>query len=106
MSEERDYFNEYMQTVHGTPEPIVRGILLFFQSRFTAEKMDLLVTEIAQQVHCTLENTIAILHSHEVDDEIQRQIMALLNKKFKEAIEKKELTAKKLDFIRQVKKKH
>ncbi|MHA1441348.1 MAG: hypothetical protein ACTSPK_05685, partial [Candidatus Heimdallarchaeota archaeon] len=80
--------------------------LLFFQSRFTAEKMAELVTEIAQQEQCTLENTITILHSHEVDDEIQRQIIALMNKKFKEAIEKKELTSKKLEFIRSVKKKH
>ncbi|MHA1187504.1 MAG: hypothetical protein ACTSSK_11635, partial [Candidatus Heimdallarchaeota archaeon] len=80
--------------------------LLFFQSRFTAEKMAELVTEIAQQEQCTLENTITILHSHSVDDEIQRQIIALMNKKFKEAIEKKELTSKKLEFIRSVKKKH
>jgi len=106
MSEDQDYFNAYMRTVLGTPEPIVKGVLLFFQSRFTAEKMAELVTEIAQQEHCSLENTITILHSHSVDDEIQRQIIALMNKKFKEAIEKKEATAKKLDFIRSVKKKH
>jgi hypothetical protein len=95
-----------MQKAQGTPEPIVKGVLLFFQSRFSAEKMDTLMTEISQQDHYSLENTVTILHSHGVDDEIQRQIIALMNKKFKEAIEKKELTAKKLDFIRSVKKKH
>lgn len=106
MSEDQDYFNVYMKTAQGTPEPIIKGVLLFFQSRFTAEKMDELMTEISNQDHYSLENTVAILHTYNVEDEIQRQIIALMNKKFKEAIEKKELTAKKLDFIRSVKKKH
>ncbi|MHA1124564.1 MAG: hypothetical protein ACTSO7_08090 [Candidatus Heimdallarchaeota archaeon] len=106
MSEDPDYFNKYMQTALGTPEPIIKGVLLFFQSRFTAAKMDELMSEISQQEKYTLDNTVTILHSYGVDDEIQRQIIALMNKKFKEAIEKKELTAKKLDFIRSVKKKH
>jgi hypothetical protein len=95
-----------MKTATGTPEPIIKGVLLFFQSRFTAEKMDQIMTDISQQPNYSLKNTSEILHSHSVDDEIQRQIIALMNKKFKEAIEKKELTSKKLDFIRSVKKKH
>ncbi|MCF2144328.1 MAG: hypothetical protein K9W42_11565 [Candidatus Heimdallarchaeota archaeon] len=106
MATETDYFKEYMQTASGEPTLIVRGVLLFFKSLFSNEELDNLEKSISNQKTYTLENTKKILDENNVDEETARQIIALLNKKFKEAIEKKELTTKKLDFIRSIKKKH
>ncbi|TFG01740.1 MAG: hypothetical protein EU542_06465 [Promethearchaeota archaeon] len=106
--DDHDYMKDYMATVEGTPDPIVQGVLLFFKNQFTNERLDSLRTEISnqQETGYSLENTEKILDKYELDDETSRQIIALLNKKFKEAIEKKELTSKKLAFIRSIKKKH
>jgi hypothetical protein len=107
MSEESDYFNLYMQTVSGTPEPIIRGVLLFFKSVFSNEELANMEREISQQDAYSLSSTSKILRgNYGVEQEIVRQILQLMNKKFKEAIEKQEITSRKLDFIRNVKKKH
>jgi len=106
MATETDYFNEYMKTASGEPTLIVRGVLLFFKSTFSNEELENLEKSISSQPEFTLARTKKILDANGVDEEIGRQILALLNKKFKEAIEKKELTTKKLDFIRSIKKKH
>jgi hypothetical protein len=106
MATENDYFRDYMQTAAGEPTLIVRGVLLFFKSTFSNEKLEKLEHDISYQENYTLESTQKVLDSHKVEDEIARQIIMLLNKKFKEAIEKKEMTSKKLDFIRSIKKKH
>jgi uncharacterized phage-like protein YoqJ len=105
-AKEKDFMAEYMKTAQGTPEPIVQGVLLFFKSRFSNEELDSIRTDISQQKDYSLENTHKILEKYDVEDETARQIVVLLNKKFKEAIEKKAMTSKKLDFIRSVKKKH
>jgi len=107
MSEENDYFHKYMQTVSGTPEPIIRGVLLFFKSVFSNEELSGMERDISHQEAYSLDNTQKILNTkYGVGEETIRQILQLMNKKFKEAIEKKELTSRKLDFIRNVKKKH
>jgi hypothetical protein len=106
MATENDYFQEYMKTAAGEPTLIVRGVLLFFKSTFTNEEMEQLENDISYQENYSLVNTQKVLDSHSVEDEISRQIIQLLNKKFKEAIEKKAMTSKKLDFIRSIKKKH
>lgn len=95
-----------METSAGEPILIVRGVLLFFKSTFSNEKLEELEQDISYQDNFSLENTQKVLDSHKVEDEIARQIIMLLNKKFKEAIEKKAMTSKKLDFIRSIKKKH
>ena len=105
-TQDNDYFNEYMQTAQGLPIPIVRGVLIFFKSTFSNEELETLEREISQLEDATLENTQKILKTYNVGEEITRQILVLLNKKFKEAIEKKAITSQKLDFIRSVKKKH
>jgi len=107
MTEENDYFHKYMQTVSGTPEPIIRGVLLFFKSVFSNEELANMEREISHQEAYSLDNTQKILSTnYGVGEETIRQILQLMNKKFKEAIEKKEITSRKLDFIRNVKKKH
>ncbi|NHJ48395.1 MAG: hypothetical protein FK733_11480 [Asgard group archaeon] len=106
MATENDYFRDYMETSAGEPILIVRGVLLFFKSTFSNEKLEELEQDISYQDNFSLENTQKVLDSHKVEDEIARQIIMLLNKKFKEAIEKKAMTSKKLDFIRSIKKKH
>ncbi|MHA1121840.1 MAG: hypothetical protein ACTSPC_03425 [Candidatus Heimdallarchaeota archaeon] len=107
MSEENDYFHKYMQTVSGTPEPIIRGVLLFFKSVFSNEELSGMERDISHQEAYSLDNTQKILNTkYGVGEETIRQILQLMNKKFKEAIEKKEITSRKLDFIRNVKKKH
>ena len=107
MSEENDYFHNYMQTVLGTPEPIIRGVLLFFKSVFSNEELASMERDISHQEAYSLDSTQKILsNKYDVGEETTRQILQLMNKKFKEAIEKKELTSRKLDFIRNVKKKH
>lgn len=105
-TQETDYFHNYMKTATGTPEPIIRGVLLFFKSTFTNEMLDTLEKQISQQEAYSLESTEKILNNHDVEKETTRQILQLMNKKFKEAIEKKAITSQKLDFIRSVKKKH
>lgn len=104
--EDTDYFTKYMEMVEGTPDPIVRGVLLFFKTIFSNEELTKLEKDISNQEEYSLENTEKILDEYDVADEVHRQIILLLNKKFKEACEKKELTHKKLDFIRSIKKKH
>ncbi|NHJ83888.1 MAG: hypothetical protein FK734_00415 [Asgard group archaeon] len=106
MSEQADYFSKYMEKAAGTPEPIVRGVLLFFKSTFTNEQLEYFEKSISNLDVYSLANTQKFLKANDVGDEISRQIIQLLNKKFKEAIEKKAITEKKLDFIRSVKKKH
>ncbi|NPE06673.1 MAG: hypothetical protein GNW80_00185 [Asgard group archaeon] len=107
MTEESDYFHLYMNTVSGTPEPIIRGVLLFFKSIFSNEELSSMERDISHQDAYSLVSTQKILSSqYGVGDETIRQILQLMNKKFKEAIEKKEITSRKLDFIRNVKKKH
>jgi len=107
MSEEQDYFNKYMQQVSGTPEPIIRGVLLFFKSVFSNEELANMERDISHQESYSLDSTSKILSgTYGVGQETVRQILQLMNKKFKEAIEKKESTSRKLDFIRNVKKKH
>ena len=107
MTEESDYFHLYMQTVSGTPEPIIRGVLLFFKSVFSNEELAGMEREISHQDAYSLDSTSKILSgNYGVGEETIRQILQLMNKKFKEAIEKKESTSRKLDFIRNVKKKH
>jgi len=107
MSEENDYFHNYMQTVTGTPEPIIRGVLLFFKSVFSNEELAGMERDISHQDAYSLDSTKKILsNQYGVSEETIRQILQLMNKKFKEAIEKKESTSRKLDFIRNVKKKH
>ncbi len=106
MAEEVDYFKEYMTEAAGEPTLIVRGVLLFFKSSFSNEDLDALEQDISYQDSYNLETTQEVLLNHNVPDEISRQILALLNKKFKEALEKKEMTEKKLEFIRTIKKKH
>ena len=106
MATENDYFQEYMKTAAGEPTLIVRGVLLFFRSTFSNEEMEKLEHEISYQENYSLLSTQKVLDNNKVEDEIGRQILQLLNKKFKEAIEKKAMTNKKLDFIRSIKKKH
>ncbi|NHK31917.1 MAG: hypothetical protein FK730_11235 [Asgard group archaeon] len=106
MTTENDYFQKYMKTAAGEPTLIVRGVLLFFKSTFTNEEMEILENDISYQEEFSLANTQKVLNNHSVEEEISRQILQLLNKKFKEAIEKKAMTSKKLDFIRSIKKKH
>jgi len=107
LPDEKDYFNIYMARAAGTPEPIIRGVLLFFQSIFDEAKTNELVTELSQQEIYTLAHTEKLLkENHNVSDEIVRQIQQLMQRKFKEAIEAKEKTQEKLDFIRSIKKKH
>ncbi|MBN1329236.1 MAG: hypothetical protein JXA54_07160 [Candidatus Heimdallarchaeota archaeon] len=106
MAEELDYFQEYMNEAAGEPTLIVRGVLLFFKSAFSNEGLDALEQDISYQETYNLKATHEVLLNHNVPDEISRQILALLNKKFKEALEKKEMTEKKMDFIRTIKKKH
>lgn len=106
MATENDYFKQYMQTAVGEPTLIVRGVLLFFKSTFTNEELEQLEHDISYQDNFSLTGTQKVLNGHNVEDEISRQILQLLNKKFKEAIEKKAMTSKKLDFIRSIKKKH
>jgi hypothetical protein len=106
MATENDYFFKYMETAAGEPTLIVRGVLLFFKSTFSNEELEQLENDISYQKKHSLDGTQKVLDSHKVDEEIARQILQLLNKKFKEAIEKKEMTSKKLDFIRSIKKKH
>ncbi len=105
-AQENDYFHDFMNTVTGTPEPIIRGVLLFFKSTFTNEMLETLERQISHQEAYSLDSTQKILDKHDVEAETSRQILQLMNKKFKEAIEKKAITSKKLDFIRSVKKKH
>jgi len=106
MAAETDYYKMYMKEATGEPVLIIRGVLLFFKSSFTNEEMSALEHDLTYQDPHTLVNTQETLLNHNVTDEISRQILALLNKKFKEAVEKKEMTTKKLDFIRSIKKKH
>ena len=106
MTVDDDYFKKYMATASGEPTLIVRGVLLFFKSSFTNEEMSKVETEISNQDSYTLKSTESILDKNNITDEIARQILALLNKKFKEAIDKKEMTTKKLDFIRSIQRKH
>jgi len=106
MATENDYFKKYMQTAAGEPTLIVRGVLLFFKSTFTNEELEQLEHDISYQEHYSLTSTQEVLNDHKVEEEITRRILQLLNKKFKEAIEKKAMTSKKLDFIRSIKKKH
>ncbi len=107
MSEEKDYFKEYMATVEGTAEPVVKGVLLFFLSKFGEKQVDEMTTVIAQQKICTIEETEKLLKTnYSVDDETTRQILQLMQRKFKEAISAKESTSEKLAFIRSIKKKH
>ena len=107
MSEEQDYFKEYMKIVEGTAEPVVKGVLLFFLTKFGEELVDEMTTVIAQQPDCTLPKTEKLLKSrYDVDDETCRQILQLMQRKFKEAISAKQATSEKLAFIRSIKKKH
>ena len=106
MTGEKDYFHEYMKTAEGTPELLVRGVLLFFKSSLTNEDIQELEKKISNQDNYSINGTNKIFDAHGVPIETGRQITALLNKKFKEAISKREITTKKLDFIRNVKKKH
>lgn len=107
MSEKQDYFKGYMDIVTGTPEPVVKGVLLFFLSKFGEEKVNEMTTVLSQQEVYTLESTEALLKNRfKVDDETTRQILQLIQKKFKEAISAKESTSEKLAFIRSIKKKH
>lgn len=107
MSDEQDYFKGYMEIVEGTPEPVVKGVLLFFLSKFGEKKVEEMTTALAQQEVYTLESTEAMLKNRfEVDDETTRQILQLIQRKFKEAISAKQSTSEKLAFIRSIKKKH
>jgi len=104
---EQDYFKEYMNVVEGTAEPVVKGVLLFFLTKFGEEQVEEMTSVIAQQNDCTLPNTEKLLKSkYNVDDETIRQILQLMQRKFKEAISAKEATSEKLAFIRSIKKKH
>ncbi|NHJ06319.1 MAG: hypothetical protein EAX90_15945, partial [Candidatus Heimdallarchaeota archaeon] len=74
MPNEKDYFNIYMSQASGTPEPIIRGVLLFFQSIFDEAKTNELVTELSQQDIYTLDHTEKLLkEKHNVSEEIIRQ---------------------------------
>ena len=95
-----------MKTADGTPDLIVHGVLLFFKSTFSNEELDNLRQGLSYLPEYSMSNAEQFLREQSVPDEISRQILALLSKKFKEAIDKKAMTAKKLDFIRSVKKKH
>ncbi|MBD3192097.1 MAG: hypothetical protein GF308_15735 [Candidatus Heimdallarchaeota archaeon] len=106
VAEQEDYMEKYMKTAEGTPDLIVHGVLLFFKSTFDNETLDELKQGLSYLPEYTLEEAKKFLDEKEVPSEITRQILTLLNKKFKEAIEKKKLTSKKLEFIRNVKKKH
>ncbi len=107
MSEEQDYLDEYMKIVEGTPEPVVKGVLLFFLSKFGEKQVDEMTSEISQQEVITLESTAELLKTkYAVDAETIRQILQLMQRKFKEAISAKESTSEKLAFIRSIKKKH
>ncbi len=107
MSEEKDYFKAYMKLVEGTPEPVVKGVLLFFLSKFGEKQVNEMTSAIAQQPICTLVSTEELLKTdYSVDEETIRQILQLMQRKFKEAISAKESTSEKLAFIRAIKKKH
>ena len=49
MTGEKDYFHEYMKTADGTPELLVRGVLLFFKSSLTNEEIEELQKKISEQ---------------------------------------------------------
>ncbi|MFW9923765.1 MAG: hypothetical protein ACFFDW_10820 [Candidatus Thorarchaeota archaeon] len=107
MSVENDYFLEYMNEAEGTPEPIIKGVLLFFQSTFGEQQIEEMVTVLSNQDEYTLKHTEKVLKAkYNVGEEIIRQITQLMQKKFKDAIEAKEKTQEKLAFIRSIKKKH
>lgn len=106
VAEQEDYMEKYMKTAEGTPDLIVHGVLLFFKSTFENERLEELKQGLSYLPEYTLEAAQQFLKEKEVPAETTRQILTLLNKKFKEAIEKKKMTSEKLEFIRNVKKKH
>ena len=96
-----------MHQADGTPEPIFKGVLLFFQSKFGEDMINEMTSVLSQQEIYTLDNTELVLKKqYNVDTETIRQIQQLMQRKFKEAIDAKAKTKEKLDFIRSIKKKH